>query len=61
MATIDIDKLRAYLEDHAGTAAFTGLPAALVDVFDVEGMDPHELCERAEELGVDLSDFTTDA
>lgn len=61
MATIDVDRLRAYLEDYAGTAAFNGLPAALVDAFDVDCMDPHELCERAEELGVDLGDFTTDA
>lgn len=61
MATIDVDRLRTYLEDYAGTAAFGGLPAALVEVFDVEGMDPHELCERAEELGIDLGDFATDA
>lgn len=61
MATIDVDRLRAYLEDYTGTAAFGGLPAALVEVFDVEGMGPHKLCERAGELGIDLGDFTTDA
>ena len=60
MAKIDTDELRDYLEDYCGTAAFSGFPAALLDVADIEGMDGHELCEKAENLGIDLGRFTVD-
>lgn len=54
MALIDIDALRDYLLDYCGTAMFSGFPAALLDVADVERMSGEELCRKAEELGVDL-------
>ena len=54
MAKIDTDKLRDYLEDYCGTAASSGFPAALLDVRDIENMDGYELCEKAEDLGIDL-------
>lgn len=57
MATIDVDKLRQYLLDYCGTAMMSGFPAALVDVADIESMDPRELCKKAEDMGVDLSKF----
>ncbi len=38
MALIDIDALRAYLLDYCGTAVFSGFPAALLDVADIERM-----------------------
>lgn len=60
MAKIDTDKLRDCLEDYCGTAAFSGFPAALLDVADIEGMDGHELCEKAEDLGIDLQRFEVD-
>lgn len=57
MATIDVDKLRQYLLDYCGTAMMSGFPAALVDVADIESMNPRELCKKAEDMGVDLSKF----
>ena len=60
MAKIDTDKLRDYLEDYCGTAAFYGFPAALLDVGDIENMDGYELCEKAEDLGIDLERFRVD-
>lgn len=57
MAQIDIDALRAYLLDYCGAAAFSGFPAALLDVADIECMSGEELCRKAEELGVDLRRF----
>ena len=54
---IDIDALRRYLLDYCGTAAFAGFSAAGLDVADVEGASPYELCKKAEELGVDLRRF----
>lgn len=57
MAAIDIDALRAYLLDYCGTAMFSGFPAALLDVADIERMDGEQLCRKAEELGVDLRRF----
>ena len=60
MAKIDTDKLRDYLEDYCGTAASSGCPAALLDVRDIENMDGYELCEKAEDLGIDLERFRVD-
>ncbi len=57
MATIDVDKLRQYLLDYCGTAMMSGFPTALVDVADIESMDPRELCKKAEDMGVDLCNF----
>ena len=54
MALIDIDAMRAYLLDYCGTAAFSGFPAALLDVADIERMSGEELCRKAEEPGVYL-------
>lgn len=57
MALIDIDALRDHLLDYCGTAMFSGFPAALLDVADIERMSAEELCRKAEELGVDLRRF----
>lgn len=57
MATIDVDKLRDHLTDYTGTAAFNGFPAALLDTMDIEDMDGFELCQKAEDMGIDLHDF----
>lgn len=57
MALIDVDALRAYLLDYCGTAMFSGFPAALLDVADIEHMSGEELCRKAEELGIDLRRF----
>ena len=60
MAKINTDKLRDYLEDYCGMAASSGFPAALLDVSDIENMDGYELCEKAEDLGIDLERFRVD-
>lgn len=60
MAKVDTDKLRDCLEDYCGTAASSGFPAALLDVADIENMDDCELCEKAEDLGIDLERFKVD-
>lgn len=54
---VDVDELRAYLTDYAGTAAASGFPAAIMDVWDIEHADGHELCEKAEQMGIDLREF----
>ena len=60
MATIDVDELRDYMEDYCGTAMFNGFPAAMLDLADIEQMDGYELCEKAEEMGIDLRWFAVD-
>lgn len=61
MALIDIDALRDYLLDYCGTAMFSGFPAALLDVADVERMSGEEFCRKAEEFGVDLRKFAIES
>lgn len=58
MATINVDALREYMRDYYGTAMFSGFPVALLDLSDIDSMDPYELCEKAEEMGIDLTRFT---
>ena len=43
---VDADRLRDYLKDEYGTAAFNGSPAAIVDAWDVDRMSGYELCGR---------------
>lgn len=54
---VDVDALRSYLLDYCGTAMFSGFPAALMDVADVDGASPEELIAIAERLGVDPAQF----
>ena len=55
---IDVDKLREEMADLNGSAAFSGFPAAVLDLADVESADGEELCRIAERQGVDLSRFS---
>lgn len=57
MALIDVDALRAYLLDYCGSAMFSGFPAAVLDVVDIERASGEELCRIAERLGIDLRKF----
>ena len=57
MATIDVDKLCDYMTDYFGTAVFDGFPAAIFDLSGIESMSGHELCQKAESLGINLRDF----
>lgn len=57
MTTIDTDALRVYLVEQCGTAVASGLPAAFLDLADVESLDGRTLCEKAKAMGVDLRQF----
>ena len=54
---IDIDALRDYLMDYCGSAIFSGFPAAIIGVAEIESADGYELCQIAEQLGVNLRQF----
>lgn len=60
MATINVDKLRNHLMDYCGTAAFSGLTTAALDLIDIQSACGYELCRQAERLGIDLGQFTFD-
>lgn len=60
MATIDVDELREHMRDYYGTAMMGGFPAAIFDLVDVDSMSGEELCELAEDNGVDLRKFAVD-
>ena len=55
--TIDVDKLRSYLMDYYGTAAFSGMPMALVDLSKAQSCSAEELVQIACKEGVDLAQF----
>ena len=57
MAAIDVDALREYLRDYDGTAMLAGFWPAVADLGELDALDGRELCERAEELGIDLRRF----
>lgn len=54
---VEINALRDYLLDYCGSATFSGFPAAVLDVVDIEQADSYELCQMAERLGIDLHKF----
>ena len=60
MALIDVDALREYLQDYYGTAMFNGFSPALLDLADIERISDEVLCEKAEEMGIDLRRFEAD-
>ena len=54
---INVDELRRYLMDYYGTAAFSGLPMAMVDLSRVQSASPEEVVRIALKENVDLSRF----
>ncbi len=54
---IDISKLRSDLEDYYGSAMFSGFPAAVVELSQVECASPQELVELSRRAGFDLNDY----
>lgn len=52
--TIDIDRLRRDLEDYYGTGAFSGMPAMMMEVFDIQRMSDEEVVRKAQREGFDL-------
>ena len=57
LVDIDVDALRDCLLDYCGSAMFSGFPAAVVDLGRISSASDEELCDIAEDLGVDLSRF----
>ena len=55
--TIDIEALRRDLEDYFGTAAFSGLPMAIMDLSKVENASSEELVRIAVKNGFDLTKY----
>ena len=51
---IDIDLLRSDLEDYYGTGAFSGIPAMMTEVFDIQSMSDEEVVAKAQHEGFDL-------
>ena len=54
---IDISKLRDDLENYYGSAMFSGLPMAVVELTQVENASPKELVELSHRAGFDLNDY----
>ena len=46
--TIDIDRLRSDLEDYYGTGAFSGMPAMMMEVIDIQRMSDEEVVLKAQ-------------
>lgn len=55
--TYDYKKLRKDLIDYFGTAAFSGFPAAMMDVYDVEKASNEKLLEYAKQAGFNMSKY----
>ena len=55
--TIDYEKLRKDLIDYFGSAMFSGLPMAIVDLGDVETASNDELVKIAVRNGFDLTKY----
>ena len=54
---INIDKLKRDLIDYYGTAAFNGMSAAMIDVYDLKNASLEKLEELASRAGFDLRDY----
>ncbi len=58
--TVDVDKLRAYMIDYYGTAAFSGMPVAILDASKVQLMSAEELVHLAMKEKIDLTKFAVE-
>ena len=56
---INADALRRDLENYYGTAMFSGFPAAVIDLAQVENASPQELVELSRRAGLDLREYET--
>lgn len=54
---IDYEKLRSDLMDYFGSAMFSGLPMAIVDLSDVEIASNDKLIQIAQKNGFDLTEY----
>ena len=54
---LDMERLRSDLEDEYGTAANSGFPAAMVDLFDIANATDEEVVAKALNLNYDLNQY----
>ena len=54
---INIDRLRDDLAEDSYAGAFGGMPAMIVEGWDIENVSPEELVQIAIDRGIDLSDY----
>lgn len=54
---IDIRRLRKDMEDYYGTAMYSGMPMAMMDLDEVESASDAELVAMARRKGVNLNKY----
>lgn len=54
---IDLSRLRSDLEDYYGTAAFSGMPMAVIELGQAQSASPQELVDMALRAGFDLGRY----
>ena len=54
---LDISRLRDDLEDYYGTAVFSGMPAAVIELSQAQSASPQELVDMARQAGFDLGRY----
>ena len=54
---IDLSRLRSDLEDYYGTAVFSGMPMAVIELSQAETASPQELVDMAQRAGFDLGRY----
>ena len=52
--TINIDKLKDDMKDYYGTGAFSGMPAMMTEVWNIDRMSNAELVQKAVKDGFDI-------
>ncbi|MBQ2058444.1 MAG: hypothetical protein II488_01585 [Firmicutes bacterium] len=55
--TIDIDRLRKDLASDSYAGGVSGMPAMLVEAWDIERASNEKLVELARKKGIDLEDY----
>ncbi len=56
---IDLGRLRNDLEEYYGTAVFSGMPMAVVELSQAQTASPQELVDMAQRAGFDLGRYET--
>ena len=54
---IDLSRLRSDLEDYYGTAVFSGMPMAVIELGQAQSASPQELVDMARRAGFDLDRY----
>ncbi|MBQ3481578.1 MAG: hypothetical protein IJH48_04460 [Oscillospiraceae bacterium] len=56
---IDVSRLRDDLKDYYGTAVFSGMLAAVIELTQAESASPRELVDMAQRAGFELGRYLT--